>query len=200
MDKPDIRLIFDKRIPNEFFEDFESTIKSEGLNFMVASREPTGAMACPEWFIFPVIAAFISKSYFDGFLKEMGKDHYHKFKESLANLTTKVMTTPRIEPTLISSQGKVSSNNPFSLAFSIHADAENGYTFKLLIPKSVTGSEYGLIANRFVEFLSDYHLGLETLETIGCAWQSARPPSNMIFVHYNREKDAIEWLDEKNYR
>ncbi|ACX87490.1 hypothetical protein Pecwa_1703 [Pectobacterium parmentieri WPP163] len=73
MDKPDIGLIFDERIPNEFFEDFESSIKSEGLNLMVASREPTGAMACPEWFIFPVIAAFIGKSYFDGFLKEMGK-------------------------------------------------------------------------------------------------------------------------------
>ena len=100
VDKPDIGLIFDERISSELFEDFESSIKSDSLNFMVKSREPAGAMACPEWFIFPVITAFIGKSYFDGFLKEMGKDHYQTLKEGLASLTTKVMPTPRIEPTL----------------------------------------------------------------------------------------------------
>ena len=200
MIKPDIAIIFEESIPNEMFEGFENNIKADGLNLIVEPREPSGPMACPEWFIFPVIAAFIGKSYFDGFLKEAGKDHYQSLKESLSNLTNKVMSNPRIEPTLFGTQGKLSANNPFSLAFSIHAEAEDGYTFKLLIPKSTSSCDYGLIANRFMEFLSDYHLGLQTLDSIGCAWQGERAPSNMIFVHYNSDKDSIEWLNEQNYR
>lgn len=200
MIKPDIGLIFEESIPNEIFEDFENNIKADGLNLVVESREPSGPMACPEWFIFPVIAAFIGKSYFDSFLKEAGKDHYQSLKESLSNLTNSVITNPRIEPTLFGTQRKFSSDNPFSLAFSIHAEAEDGYTFKLLIPKSAGSCDYGLITNRFMEFLSDYHLGLHTLASIGCAWEGERPPSNMIFVHYNSDKDSIEWLNEKDYR
>lgn len=200
MKKSDIGLIFDENIPSEFFEDFENNIKADGLDLVVESRESTGPMACSEWFILPVIFAFIGKSYFDGFLKEMGKDHYQSAKESLSNLTTKIMKEPRIEPTLFGSQGKISSNNIFSLAFSILAEAEDGYTFKLLIPKSINGDNYGLIVNRFMEFLSDYHLGFKTLESIGCVFEGYRPPSGIIFVHYNSKNDSIEWLNEKYYR
>ncbi|WP_114192107.1 hypothetical protein [Edaphovirga cremea] len=200
MNKPDVGVIFEESLPSEFFEDFESNVKAEGLNLVVESRKPLGLMACPEWFILPVVVAFIGKSYFDGFLKEMGKDHYQSMKESFSNLTNKVMCNPRIEPTLFGSQGKIITHNPFSLAFSILAEAENGYTFKLLIPKSISGDNYGLIANRFMEFLSDYHLGLKTLESIGCVFEGQRPPSNIIFVHYNSCSDSIEWLNEKDYR
>ena len=200
MIKPDVGVIFEESIPSDLFDAFKNDVNAEGLNLVVESREPDGPMACPEWFIFPVIAAFIGKSYFDGFLKEAGKDHYQSLKSALSSLTNKVMTTPRIEPTLIGTQGKISTKNPFSLAFSIHAEAENGYIFKLLIPKFVSGCDYGLITNRFMEFLSDYHLGLQTLESIGCAWETAKPPSNTIFVHYNAVRDSIEWLNERDYR
>ncbi|MFT6138580.1 MAG: hypothetical protein ACJAUJ_001675 [Salibacteraceae bacterium] len=200
MRKPDIGVVFEERIPHDFFDSFQNDIKAEGLDLVVESREPTGAMACAEWFIFPIVAAFIGKSYFDGFLKEMGKDHYQSLKNSFSNLTTKVMNNPRIEPTLFGTAGKISTNNPFSLAFAIHAEAESGYRFKLLLPKSTGDCDYNLITSKFMDFLSDYHLGLQTLESIGCAWETGRPPSNMIFVHYNTDKDCIEWLNEKDYR
>ncbi|MEI7341417.1 hypothetical protein WCT87_08005 [Pectobacterium brasiliense] len=199
MKKSDISIIFDENIPVEFFEDFENNVEVEGLNLVFKSREPIGPMACAEWFILPVVFAFIGKSYFDGFLKEMGKDHYQSLKENLSNLTTKVMKNPRIEPTLFGSQGKISSNNPFSLAFSILAEAENGYTFKLLIPKQISSTNYNLIVNRFMEFLSDYHLGIKTLESIGCVLEGKRPPSNIVFVHYNSANDSIEWLNDRDY-
>ncbi|WP_142966388.1 hypothetical protein [Klebsiella aerogenes] len=82
MKKSDISIIFDKNIPDEFFKDFENDVEVQGLNLVIESREPTGPMACAEWFILPVVFAFIGKSYFDGFLKEMGKDHYQSMKES----------------------------------------------------------------------------------------------------------------------
>ncbi len=200
MKKPDIGVIFEESVPSEFFEDFESKLQAEGLSLVVKSRPPTGPMACLEWYVVPAVAIFIGKSYFDAFLKEMGKDHYHSFKESLSNLTKKVMCNPRIEPTLFGVQGKVSNHNPFALAFSIFAEAEDGCRFKLLIPKSISGENYDLITNRFMGFLSDYYLGLKTLESIGCILEGHRPLSNIIFVHYNPANDSIEWLNEKDYR
>ncbi|HCR9765997.1 MULTISPECIES: hypothetical protein [Enterobacterales] len=200
MKKSDISIIFDENIPAEFFKDFENDVEVQGLNLVIESREPTGPMACAEWFILPVVFAFIGKSYFDGFLKEMGKDHYQSMKESLSNLTTKVMKTPRVEPTLFSTKGKISSRNPFSLAFSILAEAEDGYTFKLLIPKTINGGDYSVITNEFMDFLSDYHLGFRTLESIGYVSEEYRPPSDIIFVHYNPTNNSIEWLNEKNHR
>lgn len=200
MKKPDICVLFEESISSELFEDFENNVKTEGLKLVVESREPSGPMACIEWFLLPVVAACISKSYFDGFLKEMGKDHYQLMKESLSKLTKKVIHTPRIEPVLFSTKGKIATHNPFSLAFSILAEAEDGYTFKLLIPKLNSNDDYGLIANRFMDFLSDYHAGLKTLESIGYISEGQRPISNIIFVHYNSDNDSIEWLNEKEHR
>ncbi|EDT6683327.1 hypothetical protein UJ50_002237 [Salmonella enterica subsp. enterica] len=107
MKKSDISIIFDKNIPDEFFKDFENDVEVQGLNLVIESREPTGPMACAEWFILPVVFAFIGKSYFDGFLKEMGKDHYQSMKESLSNLTTKVMKTPELSQHYLAPRGKL---------------------------------------------------------------------------------------------
>lgn len=200
MQKPDIGLVFEEYLPDDIFREFENSVKSDGLNLMVESKEPMGAMMCAEWFIFPVVMAWVGKSYFDGFLKEMGKDHYSSLKKNLSGLTTKVMSRPRIEPTLFASKGKLSSNNPFSLACSIHAEAENGYTFKLLLPKANEKCDYELIVNRFMDFLADYHLGLQTLDSIGCVWDTGVPPNGMIFVHYNSDSNKIEWLNFNDYR
>ncbi|MCJ8321941.1 MAG: hypothetical protein MJK12_20070 [Colwellia sp.] len=200
MQKPDIGLIFEESLPDDIFREFESSVKSDGLNLLVQSKEPMGAMMCAEWFILPVVMAYIGKSYFDGFLKEMGKDHYASLKESLSGLTAKVMSEPRIEPVLFGSKGKLSGNNPFSLACAVHAEAENGYTFKLLLPKHNNDCDYKLVISKFMDFLADYHLGLQTLDSIGCIWDAGVPPSNMIFVHYNTNANKIEWLNFKDYR
>lgn len=200
MHKPDIVVIFEESLTTDIFKSFEESVSTEGLNLIVDSREPSGPMACAEWYILTGVAAYISKSYFDGFLKEMGKDHYQYFKDHLSNLTSKVMADPRIEPTLLGTEGKISSNNPFSLAFSVHAEADDGNTFKLLIPKASNGNDYNLMVSKFMDFISDYHLGLQTLDSIGCAWAGSKPPGGMIFVHYNTDSNCIQWLNDRDYR
>lgn len=51
-----------------------------------------------------------------------------------------------------------------------------------------------------MDFLSDYHAGLKTLESIGYISEGLRPLSNIIFVHYNSDSDSLEWLNEKEHR
>jgi hypothetical protein len=49
-----------------------------------------------EWFIPTAIVFFVAKSYFDGFLKEAGKDHYQLLKSKLSKTAAKTMGNPPI--------------------------------------------------------------------------------------------------------
>ena len=200
MKKPDVGVIFDNRIPKDFFKEFEEETRTKNFSLILNPREPTGPMACLEWFMVPIIGAFIAKSYFDGFLKEMGKDHYQILKQNLSQLTTKAMNTPRIEPTLLGTDGKLSTNNPFSLAFSILGESGEGFIFKLLIPKATKEIDYGLIASSFMDFLSDYHLGLQSLTSIGFPTETDQLLPHTVFVHYDFDTHSIRWLNEQDYR
>lgn len=200
MEKPDICIIYNESLPSEIFDVFGSEIKSESLNVSVQTKPENQVYACPEWYIPAAVIAYIGKSYFDGFLKEMGKDHYQTLKKNLSGLTEKVMSEPRIEPFLFGSKGKISSKNPFSMVFAIHSETIDGYTFKLLVPKATETPDYSVHVHNFLEFLSDYHIGLKSLDSIGYISEFNRPPGGYVFVQYNCESQNIEWLNENDYR
>jgi hypothetical protein len=200
VEKPDIGVIYNEYLEGDIFDDFGSSIKADSLNIIIQSRPQNEPMACAEWYIPAAVIAFIGKSYFDGFLKEMGKDHYQSFKDKLSGLTNEVMSKPKIEPFLIGTEGKISSKNPFSMAFAIHSETIDGHTFKLLIPKAGVLSDYSDHVNRFLEFLSDYHLGLASLDSIGYVNEFINPPGGYVFVRLNVESNQIEWVNSKDYR
>lgn len=194
MSKPDIALIYEESLPEDLFQDFEEGLNNEKIKVSVESRPPSGPQACLEWFIFPLVAAYIAKPYFEAFFGEMGKDHYAILKKKLSEATTKVMSQPRIEPVLYGTEGKLSKDNPYTLAFSIYAEANDNHKFKLLIPKPADDNNYNEIIEIFLEFLLDYHSGLKELSDIGFD-KNTRPPSGLIFVHVNPATKSIEWLN-----
>ena len=200
MIKPDIAIMYSEYLPKDIFDSFGASVKSENLNVVVQSKPEAGAFLCPEWYIPAAVVAYIGKSYFDGFLKEMGKDHYQTLKEKLSDLTNDVMSRPRIEPVVFGSVGKISGKNPFSAVLAIHSETIDGYTFKLLVPKASASLDYSQHIHVFLEFLSDYHLGLNDLNSIGYNTQFNRPPGGYVFVQFNSVTNRIEWLDEADYR
>lgn len=199
MQKPDIGLIYNEHLPNDLFEDFKKSLEHDGLSLEVQAIPDPGPFACAEWFIPSLIMVFIAKSYFDGFLKEAGKDHYGILKKKLSETTQKAMQIPRIEPILFATEGKTSKNNPYSLAFSIFAEANDGNRFKLLLPKPSDYNNYTEIVSTFLDFLNDYHSGVKSLESIGFG-SDHRITAGHIFVHMNQSTKKIEWLDEKLYK
>ncbi|MES9903670.1 MAG: hypothetical protein ABW168_13475 [Sedimenticola sp.] len=199
MKSPDIALVYNEHLPTDLFSEFEESISNHGLTVKVESKPEDGPYACHEWFILTTAAAFVASSYFSGFLKEAGKDHYQALKSGLSGLTNKVMSIPKIEPVMIGTKGKISSNNPYTLAFSIYAEANDGNRFKLLLPKPHDIDDYTEIVYVFLEFLNNYHSGVSSLENIGFELET-KPPSSLIFVHMNQETKKIEWLDERKYR
>ena len=199
MEPPDIGISYKEHLPIELFSEFKDSINNDGLNILIEPQPDNGPYACPEWFMVTAVAVYIAKSYFDGFLNEAGKDHYKILKTNLSGLTNNVMARPKIEPVLIGTKGKVSLNNPFTLAFSIYAQANDGTSFKLLLPKPSNDIDYTEIIYAFLDFLNDYHNGVKVLETTGFN-TNTRPPSNTILLHMNAKTKQIEWVDFSDYK
>ncbi len=199
MNSPDIALVYNKNLSSKLFEEFEKTIRNEKLSIRIEEKENDEPYACTEWFILTSAAIFIAASYFSGFLKEAGKDHYIKMKSGLSGLTNEIMSKPKIEPVILGTKGKINSNNPYTLAFSIYAEANDGNNFKLLLPKPNDIEDYTEIIYAFLEFLNNFHSGISNLGNIGFDYDIT-PPGKLIFVHMNLETKEIEWLDERKFR
>lgn len=196
MKKPDLAVVFEEGIPDEPFVEFKDAVSASGLDVVLESRPAAGPYAGVEWFIPTAIVFFVAKSYFDGFLKEAGKDHYQVLRSKLSKTAAKTMQSPRIEPVLVGTEGKVRKDSPYSLALSIYAEANDGNTFKLLLPKPSYQPDYEEIVCSFLNFLDDYHSGVKVLGDIDFDI-SIKPPGRTILVHMNEESKQIEWVDHR---
>lgn len=199
MKKPDLAVIFEEGIPGEQFFEFRDAVSASGLDVVVKSRPAAGPYAGMEWFIPTAIVFFVAESYFGGFLKEAGKDHYQLLKSKLSKTAAKTMQTPRIEPTIFGTKGKLHEDSRYSLALSIYAEANDENKFKLLLPKPSYQPDYEQIVSSFLDFLNDYHQGVKVLGDVGFD-TSIQPPGQTILVHMNEESKQIEWVDHRQSR
>jgi len=116
-----IALIFEEDVNEEIFTTFIDTISSDKLSVEKVSIPKHGAFMCPEWLMPTAIFAYLSKPYFDTFLKEMGKDHYNLLKKGFSSLYKNVIGSeaPKLQIiTSSSSPNKIVKDNPYSLYFS----------------------------------------------------------------------------------
>jgi len=194
MDEPDIGISYHESIPCELFEEFKQSISNESLKLLVEDRPDSGPQMCSEWFMVPTVVAFIAAGYFNGVLSEIGKEHYKILKEKLSRLSNDVMYYPKIEPVLIGTKGKINPDNPYSLAFSVYAQSNDGNTIKLLLPKNTGSTDYSEIVEKFLEFLEEYYSGVKTMENVGFD-STKTAPGRTIFVRMNPDTKEIEWLE-----
>ncbi len=61
-------------------------MSAPGLDLVVESRPSNGPLAGLEWLIPTGVILFLAQGYFNGFLNEMGKDHYEVLKAGLKAL------------------------------------------------------------------------------------------------------------------
>jgi hypothetical protein len=157
---PIMGLSYTTRISPDTFAEFERLVVAEGLGLDIEQRDEDGPFASFEWLIPTAVVLFIGKAYFDGFLKEMGKDHYALLKTGLKSLYSRLLG-PNSPKVAIVSAGKISTNQPYSLIFSIFAEADEGARFKLLLPHSASETEYEATVEAFLTFLEGYYAGTE---------------------------------------
>lgn len=194
MSLPQIAISYSKSIPAEVFDDFVQIVSVDNLDLHVESREEEGPYAGLEWLIPTAVIVFLGKSYFDGFLKEMGKDHYNLLKAGLKTLREKLLGTAAPEVTVISTAGKTRKDQPYSLVYSILAETDAGFRFKLLLQRRVSEREYDEILDAFLTFLAAYHaysLDREITEKL----KTSRVVGGTLLLAFNQKTKAIEPLD-----
>lgn len=154
---PQIGLIYTDDIPLAVFDDFVQNVSAPGLDFVIESRPRSGPFAGLEWLIPTGVMLFISQGYFNGFLGEMGKDHYVSLKAGLKALRDRFAS---VKVTLIGTPGKASADQPYSLFYSIYFEDPAGRRFKFLIPNGEAGdSEADKAMEAFGDFLAAAHSG-----------------------------------------
>jgi hypothetical protein len=197
---PKLAVMYQVGFPNAALLRFAETMNDENLTVHVEERPQSGPMAGLMWSMLTTAAAFIGVSYFGGIFKEIGKDHYEKLKEALAELTQKTMDTPRIEPVLFNTAGKVNEDDPYTMAFSIYANLPDGKTAKLLLPKGRPGLDYTPITNAFLDFVARCHEeGSTAIDETGFD-QSRVFGNGQIIVACNPDTCKIEWMDPRPKR
>lgn len=181
-------------ISEDAFTEFVRTISTDHLKLDIESREDGGIYAGVEWLIPTAVIIYIGKSYFDGFLKEMGKDHYNLLKAGLKTLREKLLGPAAPQITVVSSAGKTTPNQPYSLAFSIMAEGNGRLRFKLLLQREVSEREYEEILDAFLGFLAEYH---SQAPEAGAAekFEAPRASGGVILLAFNLETKALEVID-----
>lgn len=120
--------------------ELEQEIQAEGLDIRIESRPKMGPQLSFEWFLPTAAFLYVSKSYFDGFLKEMGKDHYLLLKKGLKNAWTKFFSQEKIVniSVIASKEGKIAKSKKYSLAFSILAELDENHKINFLFEDDLT--------------------------------------------------------------
>jgi hypothetical protein len=194
MTSPQLAIIYVETLPASTFDEFRRVVDHEKLALEVESRPEFGPVAGIEWLLPTAVFVYLGKSYFDGFLKEMGKDHYALLKTGLKSLYSALLGAASPKVQVIGTAGKVSKNRRYSLLYSVIAEADAGLKFKLLLPQSCTEAEYEATLVAFLGFLDHFYGNTLDEETIARI-SSVKPMSGTILVWHNPETALIEPVD-----
>ncbi len=192
---PHIVLSHENTIQQEVLAPFFDEIAFSNLSFTVESRPPLGPQAALHWLIPTALVIYVSKSYFDEFLKQAGKDHSELLTKAIGTLAKSFFGPGRtVRRKLIGTAGKLPAELRYSLSISIVAEAEAGVKFKLLIPDDTSREELTQIASRFFDLLEAYYS--QTLEEpVRTALTNARVIGRMILVAYDKKHDLFIFVD-----
>jgi hypothetical protein len=141
------------------------------------------------------VVIYISKAYFDGYLKEAGKEHYHVLKNAIASLWGSFFGEDRtVRGCLVTSRGKTPRDQKYSITISLMAEADAGLQFKLLFDDESSAEELNLAVACFLKFLEEYYEGsLDPANQVRLA--GARAVGRTILLAYDKANNFFVFLD-----
>jgi hypothetical protein len=195
-----IAVSYEEQFPEEIISHFIAEIASPGLDIKSEARE-SEPQAGLEWLVPTAVIIFIGKAYFDSFLKEMGKDHYHLLKRSVAALWKYIFGNERATNiSLVGTKGKMSSAIPYSLLFSIVTDVLGEYRIKYLLKDNISEDDFEKAIETFFSFLEELTSGMLKSE-IRDQLEKTRVVGKTILLSYDDGKlKVINPFPEENVK
>jgi hypothetical protein len=190
-----VALVYSDALPEAPFDEFAKLVSSPGLDLKVASSEQRGPQAGIEWLLPTAAILYLGKSYFDGFLKEMGKDHYNALKRGAERLWASLVAPDReIVVHVFSTRGKVNPTDTVSRIFSIYSDTPDGGRIKFLFEDGLEREEFMRAFQATLDALEDYHTG-NPRSLIRHGIVNANIPRHTYLLRFNRDTEKLEMID-----
>jgi|SRR6185312_8347882 len=175
---------------------FKSDVATSGLEVLIERRRAEEVYAGLEWFLPTAVVVYIAKSYFDSFLKEMGKDHYIVLKRALSNFGRHFLFGDH-RVYIASTKGKIDPSLPFSHSFSIVAEVRPRVTAKLLLQSDLNDSGYLEAVGAFINFLDHIHNGTR-LQSEVKGFDGTWPIRGMLLFAFDTAEKQLEIVNAKS--
>jgi hypothetical protein len=191
---PAIALSYTRPVTEDTFAEFRALLGASGVPVEVEERDADSPYAGIEWLIPTAVIVFLGKAYFDGFLKEAGKDHYAALKQGLKSLYSRLVGPNAPKVAVLSTAGKTRPSQTYSLAFSLLAEADDGLRFKLLIQEGASEAQYQATVTAFIAFLDAFHqrrLSAAVVDEL----RKARVVGKTLLLAYNHEQGRVVPID-----
>ncbi len=151
-----IAVIHHERVPTSLLDEFCASVNTDSLSFERISRPEPGPQMGMEWLAIPAIAVFLLKPYFESFMTEAGRDHYHVLRNALKALWDKLFSkNRRFRVAVVTVSGEKTSK--YSMLFAIYANVDNNQLVKLLVRQDCSEDEYAASVDAFLKFLESRH-------------------------------------------
>ncbi|QOY91285.1 hypothetical protein [Paludibaculum fermentans] len=193
---PDLLVSYQPPLSMAYIQPLIDSVEASGLSISIEPRPPSGPYAGIHWLIPTALFIWVGKSYFDGFLKEAGKNHYSALQLGLASLWPVFFGKKRlIKITAVGTAGKIPLEAAkYSLGISLLAEAGPGLHFKLLFPDEMSALDYNTAIALFFDFLQKYYSG--NLDPASEArLGAARRVARTILVTYDASNNLFVFLD-----
>ncbi len=177
-------------IPDEVAADFASAVSSAGLRVDVRSQEPP-IRAGIEWLLPTAVVVYLVRPYLDGFLGEMGKDHYALLKRLVAALGQRLLHHADPEVVMVTTSGAVSTGDVYSLAFSVVARIGEHRRVKLLVPKAASESDIAAAIDAFFALLLD----ADALESTVREYETTTIGADPVLVFFDSKTATLRIVD-----
>jgi hypothetical protein len=186
---------YEETIPEVLLRPFSEIASASGLIVVVEPRPSMGPLAGIHWLLPTAVVIYVSKSYFDGYLKEAGKEHYHLLKVAIGSLWSSFFGGNRaVRARLVGSRGKVPADQRYSITISVMAEANSGLRFKLLFEDECSAEELNLAVAGFLRFLEKYYQNSLDKDT-EARLAAARVIGRTILLAYDRKNNFFIFLD-----
>ena len=176
---------------DEICTEFRDVVSADGLNLHCEQMPSSRAWAGVEWVLPTAFMVWIAKPYFDGFLGEMGKDHYVALKAGIRALADRLAG---FNVTKIGTPGKVAPVQPYSLIFSVWLNRDDDTRFKFLIPIDLTEEETETAWDSFFTFLVSWNASAMA-PSDRAPYEITRPMGRVVLLAYSPDTRRIEVVD-----
>jgi hypothetical protein len=189
---PHLLLTYPEGIAAENFDEFAEIVSAKGLEFERRAFPHGGPYAGIELLLPAAFVVYVAKGYFDGFLSEVGKEHYQALKRGIAFLRDKLSP---IKTTVIAShKDKIDPEQPYSLTYAVMAEGSQGVTFKFLFRRDLASGLRERELDCFLTFLASVHDRSLDDATIARLSQT-RIIGQTLLLAYDQTVDTIIGID-----